>query len=134
MNGQLQRSRVEKHLAFTFSHNIVYFNRGQLFAGTWDDPNVKLESNLYFNASGEPVKFGKMDFAAWQASGKDAGSIIADPKFVDAEHFDFRLQPDSPAAKIGFKPFDFTKAGVYGDAAWLKKANEVSYPPVRFAP
>ncbi len=134
MTGQLQRSRVEKHLAFTFSHNIVYFNRGQLFSGTWDDPYVKLDHNLYFNAAGAPVMFGKMDFAAWQASGKDAGSIIADPRFVDAEHFDFRLQPDSPAAKIGFKPFDFTKAGVYGDPAWLRKANEVSYPAVRFAP
>jgi hypothetical protein len=134
MNGQLQRSRVENHLAFTFCHNIVYYNRGPLFSGTWDDKNVKLDHNLYYNASGAAVKFGKMDFAAWQASGKDAGSIIADPKFIDAEHFDFHLQPDSPAAKIGFKPIDYSKAGVYGDPAWLKKANEVSYPPVRFAP
>ena len=58
---------------------------------------------------------------------------MADPKFVDPAHFDFRLQPDSPAEKIGFKPFDFSKAGVYGDPQWVKSA-VVEYPPVRFAP
>ncbi|MGW8257912.1 MAG: right-handed parallel beta-helix repeat-containing protein [Thermoguttaceae bacterium] len=132
--AQLHRSRVEKHLSFTFSNNIVYWNSGRLFAGSWKDENVKLEKNLYFNASGRPVKFAGLDFAAWQASGKDAGSIIADPKFVDAAHFDFHLQKDSPAYKIGFKPFDYTKAGVYGDPAWVKEASSIKYPPVRFAP
>lgn len=134
MDGQLQRSRVEPHVSFTFSHNLVYWNGGRLFSGSWKDANVKLESNLYFDASGTPVSFEGLDFAAWQALGKDAGSIIADPKFVDAAHFDFRLKPDSPAGKIGFKPFDYTKAGVYGDQRWVKMASSVSYPPVRFAP
>jgi hypothetical protein len=134
MEGQLQRSRVEPHLSFTFSNNIVYWNAGYLLASNWKDANVKLESNLYYDASGKPVKFVDADLAAWQATGKDAGSVIADPKFVDAAHFDFHLQPDSPAVKIGFKPFDYAKAGVYGDQRWVKEAASVSYPPVRFAP
>jgi hypothetical protein len=134
MNGQLQRSRVEPHLSFTFSNNIVYWNGGPLFAGSWKDANVKLDHNLYCDASGAPVKFEGMDFAAWQASGKDAGSMVANPKFVDAKHFDFRLQSDSPAVKIGFRPFDFTNAGVYGDDRWKREAASVAYPPVRFAP
>ena len=134
MEGQLQRSSVEDHLSFTFTNNIVYFKEGQLLSSNWKDVNVKLESNLYCNATGAEVKFLDMDFAAWQASGKDAGSIIADPKFVDAVNFDFHLRSDSPAAKIGFKPFDFTKAGVYGDEHWVQEAASVSYPPVRFAP
>jgi len=34
---------------------------------------------------------------AWQeATGQDAHSIFADPKYVDPENWDFRLQPDSP--------------------------------------
>jgi hypothetical protein len=131
MDGQLQRSRVEPHLSFTFSNNIVYWNGGRLFSGSWNDEHVKVERNLYFDASGAPLKHTDL---ACQALGKDAGSIIADPKFVDAAHFDFHLKPDSPAAKIGFKPFDYSKAGVYGDACWVKEAASISYPPVRFAP
>jgi parallel beta-helix repeat protein len=134
MEGQLQRSRVEPHLSFTFSNNIVYWSKGQLFNGSWKDANVKLDHNLYFNAAGQPIKFEGMDLAAWQATGKDQGSVIADPKFVNAAKHDFRLQPDSPALKIGFKPFDTTKVGVYGSEEWTKEAASVQYPPVRFAP
>jgi hypothetical protein len=135
MDGQIQRSRVEPHLSFTFTNNIVYWKGGKLVtAGTLKDANVKLASNIYFDASGEPVSFEGMSLEEWQKSGKDAGSLVADPKFVDADRFDFRLKPDSPAAKIGFKPFDFTKAGVYGDPAWRALAKSVAFPPVEFAP
>ncbi len=132
MDGQLQRSRVEPdHLSFTFSNNIVYWNGGRLFSGSWNDLHVKVERNLYFDASGAALK--PKDLAC-QALGNDAGSIIADPQFVDAAHFDFHLKPDSPAAKIGFKPFDYSKAGVYGDPRWVKEAASITYPAVRFAP
>jgi len=134
MDGQLQRSRVEEHLSFTFHNNIVYWSGGPLFHGSWRDANVKLDHNLYYDASGTPVTFEGLSFAEWQKLGKDAGSRVADPKFVDPARFDFRLQPDSPAAKVGFKPFDFTRAGVYGDPTWKAKAGEVRYPAVRFAP
>jgi hypothetical protein len=72
--------------------------------------------------------------AQWQAAGKDPGSIVADPKFADPEHGDFHLRPGSPAAKIGFKPFDYSRAGVYGDPKWLELAGAVQYPAVEFAP
>ncbi|NOX56009.1 MAG: hypothetical protein GXP27_16520, partial [Planctomycetes bacterium] len=61
-------------------------------------------------------------------------SIIADPKFRDPLHRDFRLPPDSPAISIGFRPFDSTEAGVYGDPGWIRKAKEVKYPPVELPP
>ncbi len=134
VTAQLQRSRVEPHLSFTFSHNIVYWETGQLLWGSWSDANVKLERNLYWDASGRPVSFQGMTFAQWQASGKDAGSVIADPLFVDPAAGDFRLAPDSPALALGFKPFDASLAGVYGHPAWRALAESVDYPPVRFAP
>ena len=42
-------------------------------------------------------------FEQWQARGMDAGSIIADPGFVDPERGDFRFNPGGgPVKSIGF--------------------------------
>ena len=53
---------------------------------------------------------------AWQQAGGDVHSIVADPMFVDAEHGDFRLKPESPALKQGFEPIPLDKIGPYEDA------------------
>ncbi len=131
---QIQRTRPEPHLSFTFCNNIVYYNQGKLYGGNWEDDKYQLASNLYWNTAGPVVFLHKTDKAAWQAKGKEAGSIVADPLFVDAEHFDFHLKPGSPAEKIGFKPFDYSKAGVYGHQDWIDLADNVKYPQVEFAP
>ena len=60
---------------------------------------------------GQPVLFGDKTFAQWQAAGHDKDSLIADPLFVDPEQGDFRLRPGSPAAKIGFEPWDLSDVG-----------------------
>ncbi|MBM3891614.1 MAG: right-handed parallel beta-helix repeat-containing protein, partial [Verrucomicrobia bacterium] len=134
MNGQIQRSRVEKHLSFTFERNVVFWKGGPLLGGPAKDTNVTFESNLYWEESGEPIKFNDVSFEQWQKLGKDTRSLIADPKFANPRKGDFRLKPNSPAGKIGFKPFDHMQAGVYGDAAWRKLAASGKYPPVEFAP
>ena len=51
-----------------------------------------------------------MSLAEWQAMGQDKNSLIADPLFVDPEKGDFRLRPGSPAAQIGFEPWDFSRS------------------------
>ena len=135
MDGQIQRSRVEEHRSFLFTNNIVYWRDGPLYAaGSFRDDNVTSESNLYWNASGAPVTFHGEDLAAWQAKGKEAGSVVADPLFVDAEHHDFRLRSDSPAAEIGFKPFDPGRAGLYGAPDWVAIPTHFEFPEVEFAP
>jgi len=132
---QLQRSRVEGHLSFTFENNIVYWKDAPLFHGRWKDKNVALRRNCYWDASGRAPSFEGLSFAEWQKLGKDAGSIVADPKFVDPDKGDFRLRGDSPAPKVGFQPFDFSKAGVRkDDPAWAKLARGVAQPPFEFAP
>jgi len=132
---QLQRSRVEEHLSFTFERNLVHWKDAPLFNGRWKDENVALRSNLYWDASGQPVTFEGLGLAEWQKLGKDAGSLVADPMFVDADGGDFRLKKGSPAEKVGFRPFDYGRAGVLkDDPAWVQLAGGVEYPPFEFAP
>ncbi len=111
----------------------------------WENPHPKPEDQtagvtvdnniiLYWKEGGGPVTFEGMTLDKWQASGKDAGSLVADPRFIDPAKGDFRLGPDSPAAKVGFVPFDYSKAGVYGDPEWVGQAGAVEYPAVEFAP
>jgi len=132
---QIQRSRKEDHLSFTFTNNIVLWDSGKLLDGQWQDKNVIMKSNLYWRSDSQPIDFAGKSFVDWQATGQDEGSLIADPKFADAAKRDFRLTGDNPAlTQIGFKPFDFTRAGVYGDDAWKKLAASGTYPPLEIPP
>ena len=134
MDGQIQRSRIEPHVSFRFENNIVYWDESELLGRPAKDDKVIFESNLYWKTTGEPFLFNDLTFEQWQALGKDTRSLVADPKFADAENGDYHLPADTPALKVGFKPFDYTKAGVYGNSEWVKLAASVDYPPVRFAP
>jgi parallel beta-helix repeat protein len=61
------------------------------------------------------------EWDSWLALGMDCHSKIADPRFVDPEHDDFRLRSDSPAFDLGFKPIGVEKIGPYRDelrASW----------------
>ncbi|MFH1719826.1 MAG: right-handed parallel beta-helix repeat-containing protein [Planctomycetota bacterium] len=131
---QLQATRVEKHLSFTFENNIVYWNTGAMLSGRWKEVKIRMDKNCYWDTTGEDIKPAGMTFEQWQQAGRDKNSIIADPLFADPEKYDFHLKPNSPALKIGFKPFDYTKAGVYGDRAWIRKAASVTFPPLQVAP
>jgi hypothetical protein len=125
--------------SFTFRRNIVLLGAEEPFAAPFAVNNTQIvrtygpalgvhnmtfEGNLYwhnmladpaaglvFGASGDPLTF-----AGWQALGKDAGSRIADPLFVDAEGLNFALRPDSPALAMGFEPIDVSTVGVRGGA------------------
>ncbi len=132
---QVQASRVENHLSFNFENNIVYYDTGVLLSGPWERVKLNMDNNCYWDASGREVKPIGKSMAEWQKqTGHDKNSIIADPLFVNVKNYDFRLKPNSPALKIGFKSFDYSKAGVYGDPTWIKKVKEVTYPPLEIAP
>jgi len=109
--GQLQRTRDEDHLSFTFERNIVCWTEGPLLHGSWRNGKYAFDNNVYWNAAGKPFDFAGKSFADWQKAGYDPHSLIADPLFVAPEKFDFRLKPDSPALKLGFQPIDLSTVG-----------------------
>jgi hypothetical protein len=107
----------------------VYYNQATLLGGNWSNGKFLLDHNLYWNASGSPVVFpGGLSLEKWQAKEQDVHSLIADPKFADAAKCDFRLQADSPAAKIGFEPFDISAAGLTGPRDWVGLPKQVQRP------
>ncbi len=120
---QIQATRVEDHLSFTFEGNIVYWEKGPLYKGPFSRMNVKVGRNLYWRVGRDKLAVVGVGLKNLRKRGMDKGSVVADPKFVDAEGFDFRLKGDSPAVKrIGFKIFDLDAAGVYGSEAWKERA------------
>ncbi len=131
---QIQATRVENHLSFTFENNIVYWTEGPLLSGRWKEINIKMDNNCYWNTAGEDIKPAGMELEQWQQLGRDKNSIIADPLFADPERHNFRLDPNSPVIELGFKPFDYTRAGVYGDRGWIRKAAGYRFPKLEIAP
>lgn len=131
---QVQCTRVEGHLSFRFENNIVYWDTGELLRGPWKKIRVEMRNNCYWNAKGKPVDFVGLSLEAWRERGRGAGSVVADPLFVDAKNRDFRLRPQSPVRRLGFQPFDFTRAGVYGEKEWIEKAQNATYRPLVIAP
>ena len=98
---------------YAFRRNIVYYNQGSV-VGQWEPANRNFlyDHNLYWNTSGKVTVFtGDKSLDDWRAAGQDKNSIVADPLFVDPEKGDFRLRPGSPAAEIGFEPWDLMAVG-----------------------
>ena len=122
-DAQIHLGRSDKESSLTFEHNIVYYEQGELFRRK---STLTADRNVYFNARGKPVRFlGGLDLAGWQAEGHDTHSLVTDPRFVDPKHFDFRLRPDSPALRLGFKPIDISKAGLVGDPEWVDRPKRI---------
>ncbi len=111
---QLQRTRSEPHTSFTFERNIVYWDgAGPLLGSNWADNHFTMRNNVYWNSGGHAVRFpGNLALGEWQARrDQDQGSLVADPRFVDAAKCDFRLRDDSPARKLGIQSLDASQAG-----------------------
>lgn len=130
--GQIIRSRQESHISFTAENNVVIFNNGRPYGGNWGNNNYVMRHNMYWDTTKLPFGFAGYELADLQElEEQEIGSVIADPKFVDAEHFNFELQPDSPA-----KPYiqealaAMKRAGLTGPAWWTEKAKQQVFKEV----
>lgn len=128
-----------------FERNLVHLTQGELFIpmsvqrlrarlAAGESPGV-WDQNLYWTPEGGGnLEFYRDRFAEWQALGLDRNSVVADPRFVDAAAFDFRLRPESPALALGFEPIDVAAIGLYGDPEWVAEAARVVHPPTVLPP
>ena len=98
-------SREEKHHQTTFSRNIIYWPEGPVYVRHgWNKlrdglAKVIWDNNLFWCTSGFT-----------ELNGPTSG-VIADPLFVNPSKGDWRLRSDSPALKLGFKPWDYSLSG-----------------------
>jgi len=115
----------------TFERNICLVTQGDLF-GYDGNPDVSplWDRNLYWRTDGNDLAFMQDTFEDWQARGPDTHSLVADPQFVDLARDDFRLKQTSPAiTQLGFKPFDTSTCGLYGDKVWTDLPKQKVWPP-----
>lgn len=142
---------TDKDFGVAFERNINFSEFPEMLHGgafvLRHDPSLRMSKNCYWTTSGEEPVFQGKSFEEWrEITGVDAGSLIADPKFVNPEKRDFRLAPDSPVLALGFVPFDLcgdpnvpesrltekpeTRAGIYGPAAWTRLALQIVHRPL----
>ena len=120
---QLQWTRVEDHRSFTFERNIVLADGFPLlsYGEVWEKGNADFDRNCFWDIADKNPAFGGMTLKEFRERW-DARTILADPMFNDPLNGDFTFKSLKTARKIGFEPFDYTRAGVTGDDAWKGKA------------
>ncbi len=115
--NQLMRTRVEPHLSFSFSNNVVVFDSGVLLGSDWHGTTnqVWLDSNLYWDTragtNAAAYRFSTDGWPAWRDRGFDVHSVIADPLLVDAQRPELGLRAKSPALAVGFRPIELGDVG-----------------------
>lgn len=135
MGGHIGRCRGEEHLTYTVEQNLIVWDEGPLLAAhPWEKGRYAFDRNLYWNPVETAFRCANWTWDEWRAKGHDVHSIIADPRFVDPKHGDFRLKPGSPAATIGFKPFDYSQAGRRVTAALPLELAPRVFPPAPRTP
>ncbi|MDP4185980.1 MAG: right-handed parallel beta-helix repeat-containing protein [Bacteroidota bacterium] len=118
---QLQCTRVEKHHSFTFTNNIVIWKEGTLLGGPWDQVQIEMDNNLYWNSKKAPVEFLKYNFDAWKELNRDIHSVIEDPG-LEFTGKNVVFKNKALLNRIGFKLVDFRNVGVTGSEEWKAKA------------
>jgi hypothetical protein len=133
--GQVSITRPEKHVSFTLERNVLIGRSSPGYVGTIGDRDVRgyalvSDLNLFWdtapiegalraaNALKTTNPDGGVDFqiaealdGEWHAAGHDRHSRNADPKFVNLEARDFRVQADSPAFELGIRIPDVSGVG-----------------------
>lgn len=121
-NFQIQTSRIEPHNSFTFRRNIILQKEGGTATGQWFNAKMNISNNIYWSY-GNALSFCGKSSSEWKQK-REKSALFINPQMKAPLNDDFTFINERAARTIGFKPFDYKKAGVYGSDAWLKKAQE----------
>jgi hypothetical protein len=105
-------SRIERNILVSRRKDYPIYTQ-KLVYGTGGEPRLRdcqADYNLYYCT--EDPAWAKKHLQTEQAFGVERHSISADPLFVNLEKGDLRLQPESPAWKLGFQKIDLTSIGL----------------------
>ena len=95
-----------------FICNIFYTEEAPLIGSRTLGVSGVRAHNVWWNPKGTGEKDFDGHSAEWYlAKGRSIGDVVDDPLFVDVKNGDFRLKPDSPALKLGFKEWDHSLVG-----------------------
>jgi len=114
----LMLSRFERHISTVFENNILFSSGSEIYGFSSKfiyNETVISNRNIIFDSTKDQPEFRDSDrfrtLSKIQALGLETDSLVADPKFIDLEHFDFRLADDSPAFALGFRKIDMSDVG-----------------------
>ena len=118
--GPLTGAMIRRNIFYSTGRDTVFIDelppgsgrktedrRGRALARVKD---ANTDKNIYYCNTDHEL--GKRMLKQQQSNGVDLNGLAVDPLFVDPENGDFRLQPNSPALKLGFVPFDISKVGL----------------------
>lgn len=130
---------VAIHVGNEYNHdryfnNITVMREGDIYGviappahGPWLE---EVNKNCLYSGSGKfsasvtevrgeegwpPRNERKYTLDEWRELGFDKDSIFADPLFIDPKNNDYRVRPESPALKLGFRNFDMDTFGLTKD-------------------
>src|SRR5271157_132607 len=98
------------------AYELLAAPRNSPFAAECNKNLFWMESGKFcaiYSMRDKPRKEIELD--EWQELGFDTEFVIGDPLFNDAEHGDYRVQPGSPALKLGFENFPMDHFGLTAD-------------------
>ena len=107
--GPVQGSVIRANVFYSRQPEQILLHEGRRGDSRSLLRDCEADFNLYFNAA--DASWGRRHIETQRQFGVEQNSIAEDPLFVDLEAGDLRLEPDSPALKLGFEQIDLNNAG-----------------------
>ena len=113
-------SKDEEHLTATFYGNILLTdNHAPIYSYMQGTVNLSDDGNIMWDISNgsellfaqDSVGNGTMPMSKALILGYLGSDTVTDPGFADAKNYDFALDENSTAVKLGFKTWDYNNAG-----------------------